>query len=100
MVAPMASSACRWLFYQPEEPTIITELLTEKEANSIADEANTICVEPDIELSGASVKKAKIKRVHKKVKKNQAQWNMQMLNADKKVGTIKKKDAIKRSLMH
>ena len=75
-----------------EQPTIITELLTEKEANSIADEANTICVEPDIELSGASVKKAKIKRVHKKIKENQTQWNMQMLNADKKVETINKKD--------
>jgi len=75
-----------------EQPIIFTELLTEKEANSIADESNTICVEPDIELSGASVKKAKIKRVHKKVKKNQSQWNMQMLNADKKVETIKKEN--------
>lgn len=60
--------------------TILTAELTEEEARHLSQEPLTTIVERDVAVTGSDT--YSVEREYKEVKENDAEWNMQMVNAD------------------
>lgn len=60
--------------------TILTAELTEAEARHLSQDSLTTIVERDVAVTGSDT--YSVEREYKEVKENDAEWNMQMVNAD------------------